>query len=72
MAISANANMTAKVFMVALSRPIEARSVKHRGEKRKFHFGMPGHESTSRAALSGMTRLDLRNGGLLATTLPPP
>jgi hypothetical protein len=50
MAISANAKMTAKVLMVALSRPIEARSVKHRGEKRKFHFGMPGHDSRSAAA----------------------
>jgi hypothetical protein len=33
--------MTAKVLMVAKSRAIEARSVKHRGEKRRFCFGRP-------------------------------
>jgi hypothetical protein len=38
MAISANTKMTAKVLMVAYSRAIEARSVKPRGEKRKFRF----------------------------------
>ena len=33
MAISAKTKMTAKVLMVAKSRAIEARSVKHRGEQ---------------------------------------
>jgi hypothetical protein len=37
--------MTAKVLMVAKSRAIEARSVKHRGEKRRFCFGRPRHDS---------------------------
>jgi hypothetical protein len=41
MAISAKTKMTAKVLMVAKSRAIEARSVKHRGEKRRFCFGRP-------------------------------
>jgi hypothetical protein len=50
MVIDASTKMMTKVLMVALSRAIEARSVKHRGEKRKFHFGMaPRHDSSSAA-----------------------
>ncbi len=41
MVINANTKMTNKVLMVAAWRAIKAYSVKHRGEKRKFHFGMP-------------------------------
>jgi hypothetical protein len=49
MAISAKTKMTAKVLMVAKSRAIGARSVKHRGEKRRFCFGRPRHDSRNAA-----------------------
>jgi hypothetical protein len=52
MVINANTKMTAKVLMVAYSRAIEARSVKHRGEKRKFYFGMLRHDSRNAAGAS--------------------
>src|ERR1700738_4589478 len=73
MAISANTKMTAKVLMVAKSRAIEARSGKHRGEKQRFCFGRPRHDSrnaasarSERRACGPVVRIVHRTVGLAA------
>jgi hypothetical protein len=43
--------------MVAKSHSIEARSVKHRGEKRRFCFGRPRHDSRLAAGAFWLGRL---------------
>src|ERR1700738_2544112 len=49
--------MTAQVLRRGMSRAIEARSVKHRGEKRRFCFGWPRPDSRIAAGAFWLGRL---------------
>src|ERR1700722_9844321 len=68
MTITANTKMTASVLMVAHSRAIEARSVKHRGEKRKFRFGRPAKDLSARKS----NHADLVVESQMEVALPQP